>query len=166
MTYDPNPEHELKTVEGNLASIDYGKRIFTLLNKDGAIFIGITYPERFDAYMRKQKIGYYEHPTVTMTGSDTACLEDIRYVDRPAEWTRARKQGSGQAYDPLRDKRIAFQGILNAAINTFDLSWPNEEMQQVDAYEILAIQKIYLKALDEYLEKGTDGINIPSATSP
>lgn len=156
----------LKTIEGNLAAIDYGKRIFTLLNKDGAIFIGITYPERFDAYMKKQKIGYYEKPTVTMTGADTGCLEDIHYVDRPAEWTRPRKQGSGQQYDPNRDKRIAFQGVLNAAINTFDLSWPGEDLKPVDAYEILIIQKVYLKALDQYLENGTDGIIIPSTISP
>lgn len=155
---------DLKTVEGNIASIDHQNRRFALEDKDGVIFISILWQSRFDQYMQKQKVGYYEKPTISMKDGH-AVLEDIRFAQRPPEWTRQKKQGGASSYDPLKDKRIAFQGVLNAAIATLELSSPfNEEEgdEMMDAYTVLKIQKVYLQALDQYLEKGADGIN----TSP
>jgi len=85
------------------------------------------------------------------------------YYQKPADWPTSKK-GWGQAYDPDRDKRIAFQSILNAAIETYKEIMPfiENDFKPEDAYDILRIQKIYLKALDEYLEKGTEGIIISS----
>jgi len=100
-------DQNLKTIEGNLSNIDLEKRVFTLSGKDHVIFVAVSYGERFDYLMRKQKIGYYEKPTVTMTGADTACLEDLSYTERPPDYPRLpRTGGSGKPQYQPRDEHL------------------------------------------------------------
>jgi hypothetical protein len=155
---------DLKTVEGQITAINHEKRGIAVKDK-----AGITHPfywsENFKMVNRKGeplKQWWFVRITAELRKSDdTWWVSSQEYYQKPADWPATKKEGG--RYDPAYQKQITFQGILNAAIETYKKIMPfvENEYKPEDAYDILRIQRIYLKALDEYLEKGTDGINIP-----
>ena len=101
---------ELKTIEGEVASIDLEKRFFTLQDRQGIIIGKIIYGPQFDQKMAKQRVGYYEKVPVEIgEEDDTAVLQDIQFVQRPADWPR-RNQGQGGRkggnWQPRNDKAV------------------------------------------------------------
>lgn len=162
----------LKTVEGQITAINYEKRGLAVKDREGIIH-SIYWMDPIKMVNRKgEPLKQYWFTKITIEldpSGDKWWVIAHEYFQKPADWPQQSRKDGGN-YDPLRDKRIAFQGVLNAAIATIELGTPflNEgEIVHTDvAYTVLETQKIYLKALDEYLEKGTGGIIIPSSTSP
>jgi hypothetical protein len=100
---------ELKTIEGEVASIDLEKRFFTLQDRQGIITGKIIYGPQFDQKMAKQRVGYYEKVPVEIgEEDDTAVLQDIQFVQRPADWPRRAQPGGrkGGNWQPRNDKAI------------------------------------------------------------
>jgi hypothetical protein len=109
------------TVEGNLASVDLEKRFFTLENQDGVIFVRVEYGPAFDQKIQKQKVGYYEKPVVEMTGTDTARLVDLPFVQRPQGYPRLKgqqQQKGGRPFHPRNEKLIVYQCTYKEACET------------------------------------------------
>lgn len=155
---------DLKTVEGQIISINHEKRGLAVKDREG-----ITHPiywmDPIKMVNRKGeplKPYWFIKITIELDPSDDKWwVIAHEYFQKPADWPQQSRKDGGK-YDPAYQKQITFQGVLNAAIATLDYS----EEKMIDAYSVLTIQKIYLKALDQYLEKGADGIIIPSSTSP
>jgi hypothetical protein len=145
-------EGELKQVEGQIASIDIQNRHFALEDKAGIIFIKIVYSAKFDNYMRKQKIGFYEKPTVIMVGESSANLEDIRYVDRPADW---QKSGGGRR-PPIRNERLIVVQVLIKAYTDLCLMSFNPEDVDFDIARKLVLDAVE-QDIDRVMKIGADG---------
>jgi hypothetical protein len=111
---------DLKQVEGQIASIDYDGRHFALEDKAGIIFLKVTWAQKFDGYMRKQKIGFYEKPTVITLTETTASLEDIRYVERPADWPKV--SGKSKTYQPRNERLIVLQSCAKLAADVYAIT--------------------------------------------
>jgi hypothetical protein len=113
---------ELKTIEGELASIDLEKRFFTLADRNGIIYPKkIIYGPQFDQTMAKQKIGYYEKvPVEVDEDSDEAVLQDIPFVKRPDDWPRRAQPGGkrGGNWQPRNDRAIMLQVCYKEACET------------------------------------------------
>jgi hypothetical protein len=139
-------EGELKQVEGQIASIDVQGRHFALEDKAGIIFIKIVYSAKFDNYMRKQKIGFYEKPTVIMVGETSANLEDIHYVDRPADW-----QKSGGRKQPQRNERLIVVQVLIKAWT--DLYVQTKRFMPEDEIGFDVSRKEILDAVEEDIDR-------------
>jgi len=110
---------ELRQVEGQIASIDYEGRHFALEDRAGIIFLKVTWVQKFDGYMRKQKVGFYEKPTVITLTETTASLEDIRYVERPSDWP---KSGKGKSYQPRNERLIVLQSCAKLAADVYAIT--------------------------------------------
>jgi hypothetical protein len=111
---------ELKQVDGQIASIDYDNRHFALEDRSGIIFLKVIWVQKFDLYMRKQKVGYYEKPTVIMTSQTAATLEDIRYVERPADWPKS--GGKGKSYQPRNERLIVLQSCAKLGADVYAIT--------------------------------------------
>ena len=110
----------LKQVEGQVASIDYEGRHFALEDKAGIIFLKVTWSQKFDRIMGKQRVGFYEKPTVCMISDTTASLEDIQYTQRPADWPKS--GGKGKAFQPRNERLIVLQSCAKLAADVYAIT--------------------------------------------
>lgn len=117
------------TVEGNICEIDFDNKFFTLSGKDHAPFIKIYWRPAHEEKMKKQKVGYYEAPTVEMDepgvgGSlKEGFLSDLPYKERPADYPRLPRPGGakgsgGRPYQPRNEKPIIYQVCYKEACET------------------------------------------------
>jgi len=92
----------LKTVEGQIASINSEKRLLAIENRDGIIFYSVSWLPTQDQKIGKLKVGYYVKPTVEVKGDSTGRLIDLPYSERPADWPKSNK-GTGN-WQPKRPR--------------------------------------------------------------
>jgi hypothetical protein len=107
------------TVEGNLSEIDTDAKFIKLEDRTGKVFIKIFYKPAHEERIRKQKVGYYEAPLVTLEentgGLQEAVLIDLPYKSRPADFPKMQRHGGqqgGRPYTPRNEKIIVAQCLL------------------------------------------------------
>lgn len=112
----------METIEGNITEIDYNNKCFILQSGDWKTEYKIYWKPQHDSYMVKQKVGYYEKPTVDEVDG-LLKLEDIRYNPRPENFPKLQKKGSGgKGYygkSPEERKDIRLMACLKAAAETW-----------------------------------------------
>ena len=111
-----NPAGE--TVEGNVSDLDLDAKFFVLEDRTGKAFIKIYWKPAHDEKMRKQKVGYYEAPLVTMEektgGLQEATLIDLPFKDR-GDFPRMQKtggSGGGWKGQPRNEKPVVFESVF------------------------------------------------------
>ncbi|HUW85519.1 MAG TPA: hypothetical protein VMV55_01450 [Methanoregula sp.] len=100
----------LKTVEGQIASINSEKRLLAIENRDGIIFYSVSWLPTQDQKIGKLKVGYYVKPTVEVKGDSSGRLIDLPYCERPADWPKSNK-GTGN-WQPKRP-RVTIAATVN-----------------------------------------------------
>ena len=112
-------EASLKTIEGQIASIDPAKRIMALEDRDGIIFYSVSWLQNNDQKLAKLKVGYYVKPTVEVKSESSGRLLDMPYSERPADWP---KKGSGwKGGKPRNERLIVLQSSLKVAADLFQV---------------------------------------------
>jgi hypothetical protein len=102
----------LKTIEGQIASINLEKRLMAIEDRNGIIFYSVSWMPNQDQKVQKLKVGYYVKPTVEVKGDSTGRLIDLPYSERPADWPKSNKGGSGQNWQPKKP-RITIAATVN-----------------------------------------------------
>jgi hypothetical protein len=85
----------LKTIEGQIASINPEKRLMAIEDRNGIIFYSVSWLQPQDQKIQKLKVGYYVKPTVEVKGDSSGRLIDLPYSERPADWPKSNKGGGG-----------------------------------------------------------------------
>ena len=110
---------EMETIEGNITEIDYNNKSFVLQSGDGKTEYKIYWKPQHDGYMVKQKVGYYEKPTIEDGDGGLLVLVDIHYLPRPENFPKLQKKGSGSkgyyGKSPEERKDIRLMACLKAA---------------------------------------------------
>jgi hypothetical protein len=119
----------LKTIEGQVASIDLQKRVMAIENRDGVIFYSVTWVQPHDNKVAKLKVGYYVKPTVEVKTDDSGRLIDLPYSQRPDDWPKKASHGGfgGKTYVPKNDKPILYESILKSLC---DVASPDDFQNQ------------------------------------
>lgn len=110
-------------VEGNVAEIDLDNKYFILEDRTGKPFVKIYWKAAHEDKMRKQKVGYYEAPLVTLEentgGMQEAILVDLPFKDR-GDFPRMQKKGGfgGKSYTPRNEKIVAYECCYKEACET------------------------------------------------
>lgn len=102
------------TIDGEIETIDFENRYFTLRDRQGRITHKVFWFPRHESYMKKQKAGYYEKMIIEPGTSPDARLVDITYCDRPADWPKRSRSG-GAARD---DRIITYQTCYKETCET------------------------------------------------
>ena len=150
------PDTTLKTVEGNIAEIDFDNRFFTLEDKTGIIFIKIFWKPPFEEKIKKQKVGYYEAPSVEMNGENEAVMIDLPWKERgdfPRSQRRQQQKGGGRPWQPRNEKLIVLQCALKAAVDLYIHSVPPGEKYDIGA-ALSDCTKAAITTTDELMKAG------------
>ena len=83
----------LKTIEGQIASINLEKRLLAIEDRNGVIFYSVSWLQTQDPKIQKLKVGYYVKPTVEVKGDSSGRLIDLPFSERPADWPKSNKGG-------------------------------------------------------------------------
>jgi hypothetical protein len=150
---------ELKTIEGEIVSIDPEKRFFTLADRQGIIFAKVLYGPQFDQRIAKQKVGYYEKVPVEMSDeSPDAVLVDIQYTPRPADFPHLQpRKGSGGSkgnYQQRNEALIAYETVYKANAENVRAMLPMVELLgNQDESDVVIFKRVYNAIMDVALER-------------
>ena len=131
----------LKQIDGQVASIDYENRHFALEDRAGIIFLKVSWAPKFDRIMGKQKVGFYEKPTVCMISDTSASLEDIQYTQRPADWPKS--GGKGKAFQPRNERLIVIQSMCKLGAEVFAITTTPNQMDFDVAMDLIIDRAIH-----------------------
>ncbi len=147
-----NPAGEI--VEGNVSDLDHDAKFFVLEDRTGKAFVKIYWKAAHDEKMRKQKVGYYEAPLVTMEentgGMQEAVLVDLPFKDR-GDFPRMQKKGyaggGGRQYQPRNERIIVVECMLKAYCELWCSTNTPDQVTFADAREDI------LKAVEQDLSR-------------
>ena len=123
----------LKTIEGQVASINLEKRLMAIEDRKGIIFYSVSWMPNQDQKIQKLKVGYYVKPTVEVKGDSSGRLIDLPYSERPADWPKSNKGGGGKSYAPRNEKLIAFLALHRDAVQAAQIT-TTPDTQDYDAF--------------------------------
>jgi hypothetical protein len=106
---------ELKTIEGQIVSIDFQKRTMALEDRAGILFYRVDWVQSQDHKIQKLKAGYYVKPTVEAMTENSGRLSDIPWAERPADWPRKQSGGKGNwPSKPRNEKPMIFESVFKS----------------------------------------------------
>jgi len=106
---------ELKTIEGQIVSIDFQKRTMALEDRAGILFYRVDWVQSQDHKIQKLKAGYYVKPTVEAMTENSGRLSDIPWAERPADWPRKQSGGKGNWQNKPRNERpMIFESVFKS----------------------------------------------------
>ena len=131
----------MQTIEGNITEIDYNNKCFGLRSGDGKTEYKVYWKPQHDSYMAKQKVGYYEKPTVDEVDG-LLKLEDIRYNPRPEGYPKLQKKsGGGGSWgkSPEERKDIRLMACLKSATELWQSPCVSDEIE-MQPYEDVCLR--------------------------
>ena len=128
----------MNAIEGNITEIDQDNKYFILTDKEGKS-TKVFWKPQHESYISRQKVGYYEKPVVELAEDGTAQLEDIFYVQRPADYPRIPKQKGQYQYRGKTDqerKEIMLMACLKSATELYVSPFGSEDdLEKIETYE-------------------------------
>ena len=145
---------ELKTIEGQIVSIDFQKRTMALEDRAGILFYRVDWVQPQDHKIQKLKAGYYVKPTVEAMTENSGRLSDIPWAERPADWPRKQPGGKGNWQSkPRNEKPMIFESVFKSCcdmVSVINISdWDGETYEgKMDRIWAVA-KKISLEIIKE-----------------
>lgn len=142
----------LKTIEGQIVSIDLQKRTMALEDRAGILFYRVDWLPPQDQKIQKLKVGYYVKPSVEVKTENSGRLIDLPWAERPADWPRKQSGGKGnwQGGKPRNEKPMIFESVFKSCCDQASINFPANQTyeQKMDRIWVIA-KKISLEIIKE-----------------